>query len=96
MSPKSAKLPKHAAPILRSGVISRPVRAVHTAVIPMSNKSLYLELIDLGETAERIADVLLRERNHSMHRIGVVPRDVSLTIAQVLTDDVNKRLAELN
>ena len=62
----------------------------------MSNKSLYLELIDLGETAERIADVLLRERNHSMHRIGVVPRDVSLTIAQVLTDDVNKRLAELN
>jgi hypothetical protein len=59
------------------------------------SKSIYHQIIDLGERAEHMADVLLRERNHELHRIGVVLRDLSLTVAQVLTDDVHKRIAEL-
>jgi hypothetical protein len=59
------------------------------------SKSIYNQIIDLGERAEHMADALLRDPNHKYHRIGVVCRDMSLTIAQVLSADVNKRLAEL-
>lgn len=41
-----------------------------------------------------MADVLLRQReNHELHRVGVVLRDLSITVAQVLSEDVNKRNA---
>jgi hypothetical protein len=59
------------------------------------SKSIYNQIIDLGERAEHMADALLRDPNHKYQRIGVVCRDMSLTIAQVLSADVNKRLAEL-
>jgi hypothetical protein len=58
-------------------------------------KSLYHQIVDLGERSELMADALLRDPNHKYHRIGVCCRDMSLTIAQVLSDDVSKRLAEL-
>jgi hypothetical protein len=58
--------------------------------------NLYLEIVNFGERAEQVADHLLRQRHdHKLHRVGVALRDLSLTVAQVLSDDVNKRLAEL-
>jgi hypothetical protein len=55
-------------------------------------KSLYNQIVDMGERAEHMADVLLRERDdHGMHRIGVCLRD---NVAD-LSDDVHIRLAKL-
>jgi hypothetical protein len=43
------------------------------------SKSLYHQIIDLGERAEHTASVLQREPNHELHRIGVVLRDFANT-----------------
>jgi hypothetical protein len=61
-------------------------------------KSAYHQLCDIGEQTDKIADVLLRERDHNLHRIGVVCRDMSLTIVQALTSlsvETRKHIAEL-
>jgi hypothetical protein len=47
--------------------------------------SLHHQLSDLGERADQIADVLLREQHHELHRVGVACRDLSLTIVQALS-----------
>jgi hypothetical protein len=62
----------------------------------MSN--FYHELCDMGQRAEKIADILLRQRDHNSHRLGVVLRDLSQTIAQALTSlspEARKRIANM-
>jgi hypothetical protein len=63
--------------------------------IPMS-KSLYHQIIDLGERAEHVASVLLREPNRELHRIGVVLRDFANTVAdslKALPESTRKHIA---
>jgi hypothetical protein len=47
--------------------------------------SVYEKAADMAHRADELSIMLLREPNHELHRIGVVLRDLSLTIADALT-----------
>jgi hypothetical protein len=48
------------------------------------SKPLLHQIIDLGERAEHMAILLLREPNYELHRTGVVLRDFANTVADSL------------
>jgi hypothetical protein len=41
--------------------------------------NVYDQAADMAHRADELAIMLLRERSHELHRIGVVLRDLSLT-----------------
>lgn len=47
--------------------------------------SVYERAADMAHRADELSIMLLREPNYELHRIGVVLRDLSLTIADALT-----------
>jgi hypothetical protein len=63
----------------------------------MPINEIYSRIIDIGEQAERMADILLRQTaDHNLHRVGVCCRDLSNTVAQALSqlsDETRKKIA---
>jgi hypothetical protein len=51
----------------------------------MTLQQIMSRAIDLGEDASKLADMLLRQPNHELHRVGVSLRDMGLSITQSLT-----------
>lgn len=58
--------------------------------------NVYDTAADMAHRADELAIMLLRERSHELHRIGVVLRDLHLTIVQALSalsDETRKKIA---
>jgi hypothetical protein len=51
----------------------------------MTLQQIMHRAIDMGEDASKLADMLPRQPNHELHRVGVSLRDMSLSITQSLT-----------
>jgi hypothetical protein len=57
--------------------------------------NVYDKAGEMAHRADELAIMLLRERSHELHRIGVVLRDLHLTIVQgmsALSDETRKKI----